>query len=287
MNNIKIINLNKNYNQTKALINVNLTFEENKIYGLLGRNGAGKTTLLNIISNRIFPTSGQIFINEKEIDNIKDQLSDIYIVSEKNLFPESMKVKEVFKWTKEFFPNFDMEKAELLSKVFNLPESKKTKSLSTGYLTILKDIVGLCVNTKFVFFDEPVLGLDANHRDMFYQHLLKCYLKNSSTFVVSTHLIDEVANIIENVVIIDEGEIIKDTTCEELLSLGCTVSGTIENVDAFIKDKNVIGEDILGNMKAAYILSSEQLPKSTDTVEISKINLQKLFIELTKKEAVK
>ena len=285
MSKVQIINISKNFNQIAALENVNLTFKENKIYGLLGRNGAGKTTLLNVISNRIFPTSGQILINENNIDTMKNQISDIYVVSEKNLFPEGMKVKEIFKWTKEFFPDFNNEKAVQLSKEFHLPRNQKTKSLSTGYLTILKDIVGLCINAKFVFFDEPVLGLDANHRDMFYQHLLKCYMSNNSTFVVSTHLIDEVANLVENVIIIDEGKIIKDTTCEELLSLGYTVSGTIDNVNAFTKGKNVIGEDILGNMKAAYILSNEQLPSNVESIEISKLSLQKLFIELTKKEA--
>jgi len=285
MSKVQAINISKNFDHTIALDNVNLTFDENKIYGLLGRNGAGKTTLLNIISNRIFPTSGQIVINNVNMNDIESQISDIYVVSEKNLFPAGMTVKDVFRWTKEFFSDFDENKAIKLSKEFHLPRNKKTKSLSTGYLTILKDIVGLCVNTKFVFFDEPVLGLDANHRDMFYQCLLKCYMDNNSTFVISTHLIDEVANLVENVVIIDDGKIIKDTTCEELLSLGYTVSGTRENVDAFTKGKNVIGEDILGNMKAAYILSAEQLPDNTNGLEISKINLQKLFIELTKKEA--
>lgn len=284
MNKIQLVNLNKNYNQTAALKDVNLTFDSKKIYGLLGRNGAGKTTLLNILSNRIFATSGQVIIGDTHLQQIKSQLSNIYVAGEANLYPDGMKIKEVIKWTGEFFSSFDMELALKLAKEFELPMSKKVKSLSTGYQTILKDILALCVNTEFVFFDEPVLGLDANHRDMFYKNLLQCYLSNDSTFVVSTHLIDEVANIIENVIIIDEGEIIKNTTCEELLSLGYTVSGTTENVDAFTKDKKVIGQDILGNMKAAYILSEKQLPSSTNTVEISNINLQKLFIELTNKE---
>lgn len=281
MSKIQLNNLSKNYNETVALKNINLTFESKKIYGLLGRNGAGKTTLLNIISNRIFATTGEIIINDTNLYQIQPQLSNVYVAGEANLYPEGMKLQEVFKWTKEFFSGFDMDLAQKLAKEFELPMRKKVKSLSTGYQTILKDILALCVNTEFVFFDEPVLGLDANHRDMFYKDLLQCYLNNDSTFIVSTHLIDEIATIIENVIIIDKGEIIKDTTCEELLSMGYTVSGTTENVDAFTKDKNIIGEDILGNMKAAYILHEGELPANNDLVEISNINLQKLFIELT------
>ncbi len=142
----------------------------------------------------------------------------MYLSGETNLLPESMKVREVFNWTEEFYPSFDKDLAVKLSSEFDIKINKKVKSLSTGYNTLLKDILGLCVNTEFVFFDEPVLGLDAAHRDMFYKHLLSNYMNNNSTYVISTHLIDEVANVIENVIIIDEGEIIRDTTCEELLS---------------------------------------------------------------------
>lgn len=287
MSNIQVINLNKSFKQTQALKNVNLSFDEKQIYGLLGRNGAGKTTLLNIISNRIFATSGQVVINDRNHLNIHPQLSSIYIAGEDNLFPEGAKVKEIFEWTKEFFPNFNSNLAKKMAASFELSENKKVKSLSTGYQTILKDIVALCVNTEFVFFDEPVLGLDANHRDMFYRYLIECYSDSNSTFVVSTHLIDEVANIIEHVIIIDQGQIIKNTSREELLSLGYTVSGKKEDVDAFVKDMNVIGEDILGNMKATYVLSDTEIDYIPNTIEISKINLQKLFVELTKKEAVK
>ncbi|MBN2879620.1 MAG: ABC transporter ATP-binding protein [Clostridia bacterium] len=287
MSNINLVNINKNYRDVAALKNVNLTFERNKIYGLLGRNGAGKTTLLNILSNRIFPTSGQVVIDDKNINDIPKQISNIYLSGESNLLPESMKVKEIFKWTKEFIPSFDGELALRLAQAFELPIKKRVQSLSTGYLTILKDILALCANTEFVFFDEPVLGLDANHREMFYKFLLECYVNNDSTYVVSTHHIDEVANIIENIIIINEGSIIRDTTCESLLSEGYTISGKIEDVDKYIADKNVIGFDTLANTKSAYILSAEKITELPESLQVSRINLQKLFIELTKKEASK
>ncbi len=287
MSSISLVSISKNYGDVAALENVNLTLERNKIYGLLGRNGAGKTTLLNILSNRIFPTSGQVFVGDKNINDIPRQVSAVYLSGESNLLPEGMKVKEIFKWTKEFFPSFDGELALRLSKAFELPVKKRVQSLSTGYLTILKDVLALCANAEFVFFDEPVLGLDANHRDMFYKFLLECYVNNESTYVVSTHLIDEISNIIENIIIINEGSIIRDTTCESLLSEGYTVSGTIEAVDKYVIDKNVIGFDTLANTKSAYILSEEKITESPESLQISGINLQKLFIELTKKEASK
>ena len=284
MSNINMANISKTFGDINALKNVSLSLEKNKIYGLLGRNGAGKTTMLNIISNKIFPTSGDVEIDGIHLNRASTNLPNIYVADEKNLYPESMKVKDVFKWTKEFYADFDLSKAFELAREYYLLPDKKVKELSTGYNTILKDIIGLCVNTEFVFFDEPVLGLDANHRDMFYKHLLQSYLGNESTYVVSTHLIDEVANIIENVIIINQGEIIRDTTCEKLLSEGYTVSGTIENVDKFIAGKTIIGTDVLANTKAAYVLSEDDIKTTSSSIEISKMNLQKLFIELTKKE---
>lgn len=102
---IKISNLTKIYGKNKVLDNVSLTIEENKIYGLLGRNGAGKTTLLNLITNRIFPTEGEITIdNEDLIEN--DKVNDkIYFMTEQDLYPPSLKIKDLFKWTKEFYNN--------------------------------------------------------------------------------------------------------------------------------------------------------------------------------------
>ena len=93
---IKISNLTKTYGKNKVLDNVSLTIEENKIYGLLGRNGAGKTTLLNLITNRIFPTEGEITIdNEDLIEN--DKVNDkIYFMTEQDLYPPSLKIKDLF-----------------------------------------------------------------------------------------------------------------------------------------------------------------------------------------------
>jgi ABC-2 type transport system ATP-binding protein len=128
--------------------------------------------------------------------------------------------------------------------------------------------------------DEPVLGLDANNRDLFYRLLLEKYSSNPCTLVISTHLIEEAANVIENVVIIKKGKILRSESCESLLAGGYTVSGTLVSVDAFTKGKNIIGSDSLGGLKTAYILGKPEAVRP-DGLEISGLNLQKLFIQLT------
>lgn len=281
MNAIEIKNITKNFGPVCALDHVSMTFEENKIYGLLGRNGAGKSTLLNVITNRIYPTDGTINVNGlPNLDN-DTALGQIYLMSEKTYYPETMKIQDAFKWSKNFYPAFDMDYALELSKKFKLNIKKKVKTLSTGYSSIFKLIIALSVNTPFVFLDEPVLGLDANHRELFYQLLLQKYIEHPFTVIISTHLIEEVSNIVEDVIIIKEGKIIANTSREELLSQGYTVSGRAEAVNTYIQGKNVIGSDRLGGLMTAYILDKPNTASLPDDLEITGLDLQKLFIQMT------
>ena len=220
MRGIEVKDVSKTYKDTKALDHVDIYLEENKIYGLLGRNGAGKTTLLNVINNRVYADEGTVTLNGDILTENDEALNHLYFTSEKLLFPEGMKVKKIFRWTKEFHPAFDMDYALRVAELFGLPLNKKSSALSTGYKSILKNVIALSVNTPYIFLDEPVLGLDANHRELFYKLLIEKYSENPFTIVISTHLIEEVSNIIEDVIIIKNGEIIEKGSCEDLLKHG-------------------------------------------------------------------
>lgn len=278
---IDVKGVTKNYGATAALKNVSLKFEENRICGLLGRNGAGKTTLINLITNKIFPTCGEIQIDGEDIIENDAALSKIYCMSESNLYPDNMRIKDIFKWSKTFYPELNMDYAEKLADKFRLPQKKKVRELSTGYVSIFKLVVALSSNAPILLLDEPVLGLDANFRDLFYRELLANYSEKPRTIVISTHLIEEAAEIIEDVVIIKNGEILIKDTVQNLISRGYTVTGPQRLIDSFIQGKNVLGIDILGGIKSAYLL--EALDKSTvpEGIEVSGMKLQNLFIHLT------
>jgi len=277
---IEVKNVNKSYGSVCALDNICLRFEENKIYGLLGRNGAGKTTLLNIITGRIFADDGEVLIDGVPALENDESLHKLYLASEKTLYPENMRIRDAFQWTKQFYPEFDAEYAKKIASQFELNTGKKVKSLSTGFTSIFKLIIALSVNTPYILFDEPVLGLDANNRDLFYKLLIEKYSESPCTVIISTHLIEEVSSVIEDIVIIKNGSIIKNESREELLAKGYTVSGTAQNIDAYIAGKNVIGVESLGGLKTAYILGDGNLD-TPDDIEITKLDLQKLFIQLT------
>ena len=277
---IEIKNVTKKFGDNTALNNVSISFGENKIYGLLGRNGAGKSTLLNIITNRLFATEGEVTIDNLpacENDNAQEK---IYLMSEKTLYPQDMKLKAILKWTKNFYPNFDMDKAMEYAKIFKLDINKKMKALSTGYTSIFKLIIAMSVNTPYVILDEPVLGLDANHRELFYQLLIEKYSEEPFTIIISTHLIEEISALIEEAVIISEGEVLLHKTREDLLALGYSVSGKATEVDAYIAGKETIGVDALGGLKTAYVMGRPDSDIS-ENLEITTLDLQKLFVKLT------
>lgn len=281
MNCIEIKNITKTFGSVRAVDNVSLRFEENTIYGLLGRNGAGKTTLLGLISNRLFPNSGEITVDGEPAQENDAAQGKLFLMSESNFYPDSMRVKEALQWTEKLYHGFDMAEAEYLASAFGLDTKKKIKSLSTGYGSIFKIVIALSVRAPYVLLDEPVLGLDANHRDLFYKLLLTQYEKHPCCYVISTHLIEEAAGIIENIVIIKDGVIIENCSCEELLSQGYTVSGRADAVDRYTSGKRVIGEDTLGGLKSAYVMEKPNRAETPEDVELSKLDLQKLFIQLT------
>lgn len=282
MHKITIENMTKRYKDTVALDGVSLTFDEGKIYGLLGRNGAGKTTLLNCLTEFTFPDEGRILL-DGQVPGDGELIRLIYKTTEKNYYPESMKGRDVLKWTENFYPEFDLEYARGLANRFQVNLKKKVEGLSTGMKSMLKLIVALSVNTPFLFLDEPVLGLDAGNREEFYKILLEKYSEKPFGLVLSTHLIEEVATLIEDVVILKQGKVIQNTTCEELLSRGYSVSGTADRVDSFTQGRELLGEDRLGGLKTAYVLGKreQQIPEG---LEVTRLDLQKLFVRLTETE---
>ncbi len=282
---IEFQNVSKNYGQVQALTQVSLNLEANKIYGLLGRNGAGKTTMLNILTNKIFPTVGQVLLNGENVTENDNAQTQMFYMSEMNLYPEGMRVGQAFRWTKEFYPNFATDYAHSLAQKFGLSTKKKVKALSTGYNSIFKLIITLATNAPIIIFDEPILGLDANHRDLFYKELLAKYNETPQTVIISTHLIDEVADILEEAIIIKSGDIILQQPVEQMLQSAYTVSGEESKVDEFAADKKVIHQEMLGRFKSATIYGechSEERELATSlNLDITSAPLQKLFIYLT------
>lgn len=281
MEQLKISHLSKKFGRRVILDDVSFTLEPAKIYGLLGRNGAGKSTLLNLISNRIFPTSGSIKLGDQEV-NTDQTLDKIFLIGEDNLYYKQVKINQMFDLADGAYGNFDYQNAEQMLKQFELDGNQKFAKLSTGQKTAAKISLALNVDADYIFLDEPVLGLDANHREIFYQELIKSYQKRPRTIVLSTHLIDEIQQLVEHVILIDRHRILEDADVQDLLDRAYDISGPAKLVDQYTEGLNVLSTTDLGNIRTAHVF--DQLPEDRilpDQVQIGHYDLQHLFIYLT------
>src|SRR5699024_5913680 len=205
---IEVKGITKKYGKKLALDDVSFTLDEPKIYGLLGRNGAGKTTFMDILAGHQLPTNGKVHVNGKTPFDNRDKLQHICLIKETGNFFKDMKVKHVLKTYQYFYPNWDQELANTLIEVYKLPRKARVKALSKGMASALGIIVGLASNAPITIFDEPYIGMDAAARKKFYDVLMEEYEENPRTIIFSTHLIDEVSLLFEEVLIIQDGRLI-------------------------------------------------------------------------------
>ena len=278
---IEIVNITKQFGKTTALDGINLTIEEGQICGLLGNNGAGKTTLFRLIANHIFPSQGNILVDGEEVWDNDSILGKMFLVSEGTLYPESMKVKDGFRSAAIFYPFFDMKRAHQLSEMFQLPLKKKISGLSTGYATIYKLVLALSVNTPYLLLDEPVLGLDASHRDLFYRLLVQKVAEDPCTVLLSTHLIQEVASLVEQTIIIQDGRIVRDGLKDQLLEEWSIITGPSSKMDEWATGKTLIGKTNLGGLATAYLEGSQKREDLPLGFTQERLTLQDYFILLT------
>lgn len=262
-----------------------MRLEKNKIYGLLGRNGAGKTTFLNLITSRIFADKGEVRLFGQDAVENQELLPKVCYLPEKNLFITNMRVSEILRTASLFYETFDMDYAIRLCHRFALDKSKKYKQLSRGYESILRIVIGLASRAPLTMFDEPVLGLDAAVRDIFYRELLDDYARNPRTYIISTHLAEESADVFEAALIIKDGVLIQNLPVDELKESARYVSGKADVVDQAVTGMLVLHSEVIGNIKICAVcdpaMDESVKGLSAFEVDILPVPMQKLFIYLT------
>lgn len=268
-----------------AVDRVDLALEQNRIYGLLGRNGAGKTTLMQLMTGQLFPSEGELEVFGRTPAEHADVLRRLCFIAESQRYPEDFTPAHVFRSAPWFFEHWDAAFAERLIADFRLPVKRRIKKLSRGQLSAVGVIVGLASRAPLTFFDEPYLGLDAVARHIFYDRLLEDYAEHPRTIVLSTHLIDEVANLLEHVILIDQGRILLDRDADEVRGQATTVAGARGAVESFVTGRTVIGRDGLGGLASVTIdgrLDRDERVRAAELgLELAPVSLQQLIVHLT------
>jgi ABC-2 type transport system ATP-binding protein len=281
---VEVNHLSKTFGKVHAVNDISFSVEENKIYGLLGRNGAGKTTVMQLLTGQDFPSSGTVQVfGENPVENAS-VLQNVSFIKESQKYPDDFMVKHVFRSAPWFFANWDQEFAERLIEDFRLPTDRRIKKLSRGQLSSIGVIVGLASRAPLTFFDEPYLGLDAVARQTFYDRLLEDYSEHPRTIILSTHLIDEVSNLLEHVLVIDQGRILIDEDAESLRGSATTIVGTRAAVDSFVGARSILHRDNIGGLTSvtvAGLAPSDRQAAGAAGLELTPVSLQQLIIRKT------
>lgn len=286
---IEVQHLTKRYRETVAVDDVSFTIEKDTIYGLLGRNGAGKTTLMSLLTAQNFATSGDVRVfGMHPYENAK-VLSRMCFVRESQKYPDDALPRHAFASARLFFPNWDQGLADRLVDEFQLPMKRRIKKLSRGQLSAVGVVIGLAARAEITFFDEPYLGLDAVARQIFYDRLLEDYAEHPRTVILSSHLIDEVSNLIERVLVIDKGRIVMNESTDAVRDRAATIVGETAAVEAFAAGREVIHRESLGRVSSVTVLGAltpdERASLAAQGLEAGAVSLQQLIVRLTQHAA--
>jgi len=212
----EIEGLTKCYGKFQALDDVNLKIEPGRIIGLLGRNGAGKSTLLRSMLG-LLRYEGNISYTGIDIQSLKHHLfEEVAFIPDVNIIDDRLTVNQIIQYVKGIHEHWNEEKFEELMAKSNLPMDKKISKLSKGMKTKLYLLITLSLETKMLLLDEPTLGLDIAFRKEFLNTILGEYFDEEKSIIISTHQVEEVEQILQEIIFIDDGRIILHEDVEEL-----------------------------------------------------------------------
>ncbi len=203
----------KRYLGKQAVKDVNLIWEDGKIYALLGPNGSGKTTFMKMVAGLVKPTSGELYYNKEKI-GVESKKKVAYMSTEP-FFYSYMTVKHVGKYFEDFFEDFSMARYEELIARMELKMTDKAKELSSGLAAKLKIAATLARDAQLYMLDEPLNGIDMIARENVIQTIVEA-AEEGKTVVISSHLVDELESIVDSVVFMKQGGVILSGDAEEI-----------------------------------------------------------------------
>src|ERR1700731_4848737 len=210
--------LRKVFGTTVALDNVDLRVEEGRILGLIGPNGAGKTTALNAILG-LTSYEGQLTVLGRDPWNAREELMrDVSFIADVAVLPRWIRVTQLLDYVAGVHPEFDRTKAEGFLAKTTIKRASKVRHLSKGMVAQLHLALVMAIDAKLLVLDEPTLGLDILFRKQFYDSLLNDYFDRSRTIVITTHQVEELQHVLTDLMFIDRGRIVLDSSMDEIES---------------------------------------------------------------------
>jgi ABC-2 type transport system ATP-binding protein len=219
---------------SEALADVSLTIRPGTITGLVGRNGAGKTTLLSLIAALRPLQAGAVRVGGRDVWEDPAVTSRVCLVRDAGGVLEDQRIRHTFRIQRALRPHWDEEYAVRLLERFGVPLRRTPESLSRGQRSILGAVLALASRAEVTLLDEVYLGMDAVARRMFYDELMADYLAHPRTIVLSSHLLDEVEDLFEDVVVLDRGRVVAASDADTVRQQHSTAGSLASLTDVLV-----------------------------------------------------
>lgn len=282
---VELRGVTRRFGGTTALDDVDLRIRPGTITGLLGRNGSGKTTLASLLAAFRRPTSGQVLVDGEDPWENERVAPGVCLVRESGDVVPDMSLADNLELFAGARPTFDRELAGTLLDTFGLRRKDRPGRLSRGKRSAFGIVLGLASRAPLTVLDEVHLGLDAPSRYAFYDTLLADYVEHPRTIVLSSHLIDEVERLLEDVVVLDAGKVLVHEDAETLRTEGVAVTGPADAVEAFVDGRTVLGSQRLGRTAQVTVrgaLTADDVARARAAgLELGPVPLQDLVVHLT------
>ena len=238
--------LHKTFKTTVALDGIDLRVEQGRILGIVGPNGAGKTTMLNAILG-LTPCEGQLTVLGLDPWSSRDQLMrDVCFIADVAILPRWLRVSQSIDFVAGVHPRFDRAKAEGFLARTDIKPTSRVRDLSKGMVTQLQLALVMAIDARLLVLDEPTLGLDILFRQQFYDSLLNDYFDRSRTIIVTTHQVEEIQHVLTDLMFINRGRIVLESSMEEFESRYTEVQVLSEQLAAAMALKPIFERQTLG-----------------------------------------
>jgi ABC-2 type transport system ATP-binding protein len=243
-------NVSKHFGDVRAVDNVSFEIEKGKIVGLFGPNGAGKTTLLKALLGLTDCSGDLTVLGLDPFRQRKRLMQNICFIADVAVLPRWIRVSQLLDFIAKIHPNFSRARAEELLSRTKVRRDAKVRELSKGMVTQLHLSIITAIDAKLLVLDEPTLGLDIIFRKEFYGNLLNDYFDGERTILITTHQVEEIENLLTDIMFINDGRLLLDTTMESLPGDFVELTTSSENADRArqlgpIYERDVFGKKVM------------------------------------------
>lgn len=284
-------NLTKIYRNRPSIRNFNYNFLDNQIYAIVGKSDSGSTVLLNLISTKVKPNEGCVYLDGEVLFNNVKMSKRMCYISKKTSFPGHMRITEIIKLMSSFYPKWDNGYAYELLEYFQIDSKHVFRQLQNNEKELLLGILGLASRANITLFDNPLNDVDIKDRYDFFNFMYTHHTRYPRTLILSTNYIDELESIVHKVLFLDKGKLFENFTTEDVKSSFRYLSGKTEVLKSLITGIKIIGVEERDNTLTVCIrkkLNKDEVRKYQKyLIKISEVPIQKVFIYLINLREIK